>query len=1130
MSTQTDQTILIINDEPDALELIAFILRQASYRVLTATDGQTGLETARAAIPDLIISDVMMPGMDGFELCRLIRRDAALKTTPVILVTAIDKNAESAVRGLTVGADDYMEVPFEPMRLVAKVARLLERRKSEEERQQFFNVSIDMLCVAGFDGYFKFLNPAWETTLGFTIEELLSKPYIEFIHPEDKEATYGIAANLEEGITVSAFENRYLCKSGSYKWLSWRSAAFKKNGTIYAVARDVTESKAQLEELKESKEQVADILESITDAFYTLDAGWNFNYVNAEAERLLMRSKEELLGRSIWEEFPAAAVSDFYPMYHRVANEKTSIEFTEFYPEPLNSWYMVKAYPAKDGISVYFRDVTEQRRAKAALEQSERDYRAIFEQAHDAIIIFAPENEVILDVNERACEIYGFSRTEFIGMSIHAISKNPERGVEKVQETLDTGEYLNFETVQYRRDGTEMFLEINASKIDYQGRPSIISINRDITERKLAEKTLRENQRVISTLMSNLPGMAYRCLNDERWTIEFASDGCLELTGYAPAELIRNNKISFFDLIHPDDQSLVWDKVQKAIAQNEPFQITYRLMTKSGKMKWVWEQGRGIYSYEGELLVLEGLIEDITERIRAEQALKEAEERYRSLVESSPGVVYLSDPVPPYSTIYISPNIETLGYPLDDWKRKRDMWASIIHEDDRERVLSEIERSMSQGLDTILEYRVVAEDGTMRWWHDKGRFVLNEKGDKTGWQGVIVDVTETKKLEEQLKQAQKLESVGRLAGGIAHDFNNMLTAINGYSDLTLRRMKEDDPLRRNVAEIKKAGERSAALTQQLLAFSRQQILQTRIIDLNDIITDTAKLLQRLIGEDIQLVTALNPNAGRIEADPGQLSQVIMNLAVNARDAMPQGGKLTIETSRFYQDEKSTARYVSLPPGRYVALSVSDTGVGMSKEIQERVFEPFFTTKEIGKGTGLGLATVYGIVKQSGGNIWVYSEEGLGTTFRVYFPLVENEEQMNDSAAAAETVPMGTETILLVEDEEIVRKLNRQMLEECGYTVFEAANGLEALAIIDQMENKIDLLLTDVVMPKMGGRELAEKLDQTHRRIKTLFMSGYTDDAVMRHGISEVTANFIQKPFTFDTLALKVREVLQSQNN
>lgn len=384
--------------------------------------------------------------------------------------------------------------------------------------------------------------------------------------------------------------------------------------------------------------------------------------------------------------------------------------------------------------------------------------------------------------------------------------------------------------------------------------------------------------------------------------------------------------------------------------------------------------------------------------------------------------------------------------------------------------------------------------------------------------------------EKQLEQSQKLEAVGRLAGGISHDFNNLLTVILGYSDITLRQLSDDHPLRRNIEEIVRASERAAALTRQLLAFSRKQVMQPKVFDVNTVVTELEKMLRRMIGEDLELRVSLESDLGNIKADPVQLEQVIMNLVVNARDAMPKGGKLSIETTNVYLDESYARDHVSVEPGHYVMLAISDTGVGMDAETRQRIFEPFFTTKAPGKGTGLGLSMVYGIVRQSGGNIWVYSEEGRGTTFKIYFPRVTENAEEYKRATTTVHAPRGSETILLVEDAEWVRKLARQVLERAGYRVLEASSADEAIRISEASTNgnSIDLLLTDVVMPGMSGNDMSKHVLVKRPDLPVLYMSGYTDDAIVQHGVLEPGINFIQKPFSPDALALKVREVLDAK--
>ncbi|MDR3701657.1 MAG: PAS domain S-box protein [Candidatus Sulfopaludibacter sp.] len=388
----------------------------------------------------------------------------------------------------------------------------------------------------------------------------------------------------------------------------------------------------------------------------------------------------------------------------------------------------------------------------------------------------------------------------------------------------------------------------------------------------------------------------------------------------------------------------------------------------------------------------------------------------------------------------------------------------------------------------------------------------------------VSDISQRKQLEDQLMHAQKMEAVGRLAGGVAHDFNNMLTVISGYNRMILDELSPLDPLRGYAEEILKAADRAGALTNQLLAFSRRQIMKPRVINVNAVIEQTEKMLRRLIGEDIQLEFGLKQESGNIRADPGHVEQAIMNLAVNARDAMPLGGRLTLETANTQLDENYAKTHMGVVPGEFVMIAVSDTGIGMDAETKRRIFEPFFTTKEKGKGTGLGLATVYGIVKQAGGDIWVYSEPGRGTTFKLYFPRVT--EAITDAPAAERESPQGrNETILVVEDEKAVRDLTVRMLQRLGYSVLIASGGAEAIEISGSHPQRIALLLTDVVMPNMSGRQLADVLTVTRPDMKVIYLSGYTENTVIHHGVLDAGIEFLPKPFSREVLAKKIRDVL-----
>ena len=510
---------------------------------------------------------------------------------------------------------------------------------------------------------------------------------------------------------------------------------------------------------------------------------------------------------------------------------------------------------------------------------------------------------------------------------------------------------------------------------------------------------------------------------------------------------------------------------------------------------------------------------------RANETTRDANQLTRALFDDSPVAISVVDA----SGIIVRWNKaaeQTFGWPESEVIGK---FLPTIPPDEREAYLAKLGRFIS-GLERSNgeDLHCLRRDGSIIDVNVWKELLHDANGGVSGIMSLIFDSSEKLKLEQQLRQAQRLEAVGQLAGGVAHDFNNLLTIISGYSDLALSQLSPQEPLRYNVEQVLKAANRATALTSQLLAFSRKQVLKPIVLDLNEIIADLEKMLRRLIGENIDLITILETDLGCVKADPGQIEQVIVNLAVNSRDAMPDGGKLIIETSNVELDAHYTSQHIGTLPGPYVMISVSDSGHGIGPETQSHIFEPFFTTREHGKGTGLGLSMVYGIVKQSGGNIWVYSEPGHGTTFKIYFPLVLQPSEPIRPIPARAAPGRGVETILLVEDEERVRELVKEVLIKQGYTVITARDGKDALGAAAREARQIDLLLTDVVMPKMSGRELAEILVPMRPSLKVLYMSGYTDNAMLHKGTLDSETKFIQKPFTPDALARKVREVLDAK--
>ena len=508
----------------------------------------------------------------------------------------------------------------------------------------------------------------------------------------------------------------------------------------------------------------------------------------------------------------------------------------------------------------------------------------------------------------------------------------------------------------------------------------------------------------------------------------------------------------------------------------------------------------------------------------AERALGRAEERIRFSLEASRVGIWEADLKT--GTLKMSEMLEALhGLLPGGFAGTFQAFLQLIEPDDRQAVAATIERSTRSRSDSSILYRTRWPDGTLHWVSGNGRTFYDDSGAPTRAAGIALDVTERIRLEDQYRQAQKMEAIGQLAGGIAHDFNNLLTAIDGYCSLIADSKNLDDSERDYVSEVQRAAERASGLTRQLLAFSRRQILEPRVIDLRDSIKGLEPMLKRLIGEDIEVTVRTGPDREAVKADPGQIEQVIMNLAINARDAMPKGGKLLIEVTRVFIAGAHLRQGTTVKAGRYVMLAVSDTGEGMDSATQARIFEPFFTTKQKGKGTGLGLSTVYGIIKQSEGYIWLYSELGIGTTFKVYLPQVDDPVEPIAAAPRTGGTLLGTETILVVEDEPAVRQLVERVLRKRGYTVLLAATPSEASEITLREKKPIQLLISDVVLPQMSGRALAQEILPNQPGMRVLYMSGYTDDAIVHHGVLDPGTPFLQKPFTPDSLARKVREVL-----
>ena len=599
---------------------------------------------------------------------------------------------------------------------------------------------------------------------------------------------------------------------------------------------------------------------------------------------------------------------------------------------------------------------------------------------------------------------------------------------------------------------------------------------------------------------------------DHELTYVYANAAAAAQSHSTPEDLMGRSMLE----VHPGiEGSELFENLRRCMRERVPLRMETEIRFGDGSPRWfdlrLEPVPMGVFM----------LSVDITTQRKAEQALQASQDEYRALLESLEDVVYAVDAQGRFT--YVSPAVRRFGYEPHEVEGRP--FADFLPPGDAPRIEELFAQAMQSGGDTR-ELRILDKQGSIHYVRSSSR-VDRHGATPRGLTGILHDITEQRRIEEQFRAAQRLESVGRLAGGIAHDFNNLLSVVLTYSSFALESLSEDDPLHDDIDEIRKAGARAAELTRQLLAFSRNQVLKPEVVNLNRVLDDMKSMLMRLLPENIELVVRPAPALWKVEVDPGQIEQVVMNLVVNARDAMPRGGVLTLRTANAEIDPAQAERHIGARPGLYVMLSVTDTGSGMDPETQAKIFEPFFTTKEAGKGTGLGLSTVFGIVKQSGGSIRVQSEPGRGTSFDLYLPRIESPTGNLPRTMLGPVRSVRGETVLIVEDEEAVRNAARRILEAAGYTVLTAAHGYEALVLCEHLERPLDLLLTDIVMPQMSGREISHRLRERFSAMRTVFMSGYTDDTIAHHGVLDPDAFLVTKPFAAADLTRTIRAALDA---
>jgi two-component system cell cycle sensor histidine kinase/response regulator CckA len=874
--------------------------------------------------------------------------------------------------------------------------------------------------------------------------------------------------------------------------------------------REIIERKRLEATLRQAHERTESILASVADIHIVFDTQWRYVYVNEAAVRAIGRPREQLLGVSLWELYPDIIGTELESAYRRAMDQRIPV-CLDYHYRTTDTWWKNRFFPAREGLAVFATDITERKRVEEALRQSEEKYRLVVDNAQEAILI--AQDGMLRFVNPKAVDLLSYGERELLSKPfvefIHPDDREMvlENYARRMQGEKFSTRY-SFRTL--RKDGKHRWVDIDSALISWEGRPAALIFMTDITERVRMEEALKESEEQYRTLVEeSFDGMFIH----RGSRLLFANSRLHEMLGYLPEEM---EGVNHWMLYHRDCQKLVRERATARLRDEDVVsQYEVKLQRKDGTCFDAEISGRGV-KVKGKPAVLVW-VRDVSERKRSEAAQR----LLATAVAQTAEAIVITDTLGEVQ--YVNPAFETItGYTRKEViGQNTRLLKSGEHDQMFYRNLWEtIQRGevwTGRFINRRKEGRLYHEDSTISPVRDSSGNIAN-------FVAVKRDITEQVQLTAQLPQAQKMEAIGTLAGGIAHDFNNLLQVTLGYSELLLAEKQKDDPEYADLEKILRAAKSGAELVKSLLTFSRKVETKPVPLNLNRRVIQVEKLLRRTIPKMIEIELDLSHDLAEVSADPTQVEQILMNLAVNARDAMPDKGRLTIVTKNVSLDEEYCKLHVEAKPGEYVMLSVSDTGHGMTKETVEHIFEPFYTTKEFGRGTGLGLAMVYGIVKQHGGFISCYSEVGHGTTFNIYFPAIET--QMEPDLERTGVMPaFGTETILLVDDEELVRDLGARILRKAGYNVLTAANGREALDLFEKERAQISLVILDLIMPDMGGKQCLEELRKIDPQLKILIASGLSDAASVQESIKMGAKGFIYKPFKSKELLRQVRGVL-----
>lgn len=1156
-------TLLVSTDNLEMRIDVADILEQAGYSVLQSSNIVDALTLTRAHRPALVLLDANMLDAQGRQIVRQLKAIPELTGVLIILIYEIETAPDERAQCMAdIAADGYMVYPAAHAVIVAQIDALLRLRVAQislldsEEKYRALGATIkDVVWTLDVDTMrFTTVTSSVWTLRGYTSEEALAQPLEEAITPQTVEYTKGIirqratecrAGRLSPDVFFTA-EIEQPCKDGSKVWAEVVTSFWLNPNTghveVRGVTRDINQRKLAEMALRESEDSFRRHIENSFDIIFTLNAEGKFVFISPAWDRHFGYPSSQMLGKSFIPAIHPDDVAVCREFLERVLNTMQAQSSPQFRLRRADGswrWFVVNGTPYFDAHGALLfngigRDITQLHQSEELLRKSEAALKKAQQTAHVGSWAWYIQTDH-LEWSDEMFRIFGLDKETFSGDLSDVIARTIHPDDRAAIDSSNRSVLNNNKPIplEYRivwPDGSirHIWAEGDELVLDEKGQPLLLTgIVQDITERKLSEEAFRANETRLNLALraSHMGVWEYDVAKDAR----IFDDQACRLLGM---DAYDGSREMFFNAIHPEDRGLVMAALTETLEHDAQYDPEYRTVWPDGSVHHVRARGSLERDEMGRPMRISGVIWDVTDRKQVEEAFRVNEARLNLALRSAHMGAWEYDIVNDFRT-FDDQAERTLGFEPGTYDGSTEMFMNALHPDDRQNIRDAFVQTVQNDARYEPEYRVIWPDGSIHYICVRGRLTRDNAGRPLKISGIGWEITERKlaeaereRLETQLRQAQKMEAVGQLAGGVAHDFNNLLQVILGHLELVQDDLEPGSPDAVALGEAHRAAERAANLTRQLLAFSRRQVIQPVNVGLNELIQDVLTMIRRIIGEHIELRFIPGERLGTINADRGQIEQVLMNLCVNARDAMRDGGTLSIKT----QNATVTPEYCRTHPwaaeGQYVILSVADTGLGMDEATRAQIFEPFFTTKDIGQGTGLGLSTVYGIVKQHSGLIHVESEPGKGTNFIIHLPIVE---QITETAGPQTEVPVigGTETILVAEDEDMVRNLVVNMLRSGGYTVLAARDGEEAIRLFEENTESIHMAILDVMMPKLGGRAVMDHIQATCSNVRFLFSSGYSEDAIHSNFVIKDGLHLITKPYRREDLLRAVRATLDA---